>query len=532
MNQAPAPVQTLLIVDDTPSNLGMIVGLFEDLGYRVSIAQDGEEGIERARRIVPDLILLDVMMPGIDGFEACRRLKADPLTTDTPVIFMTALADIAHRVNGFKSGGVDYVTKPLHLEEVVARVETHLKLRAAQRQLEIQNAELASHRDNLEKLVAARTAELSTSNAQLQEEIELRRTAEEKIRYSERKFRTLAENAPDCIARYDKQARLVYLNPRLAKELKRPAAEVFGQTMAETLAGTDVSACEHCFTSVLTTGNDAEFELSLPESDGTLRHHDIHLVAEHDEDGRIIGVLAIGRDITERRREQAALAESRDLLRQLSAHRDAAREEERKRIAREIHDELGQILTAQRLDLATLKYQFGETLPALAERCQRLLETADRTIHVVRDISSMLRPAVLDMGLVPALEWLSTEFSKRSGMICRLSMPTSGDLHLDEAYSVALFRITQESLTNVARYAEAHSVNIALSSDGKVWRLVIQDDGQGFDVNAPRPHSFGLVGIRERALMLGGTARFDSRPGLGTTVEIRIPHHQNERPLP
>jgi signal transduction histidine kinase len=135
-------MQTILIVDDTPANLGLVVECLEDRGFRVVIAQDGEEGLRRAELVRPELILLDVVMPRLDGFEACRRLKALPATRDIPVIFMTSLAETGEKLTGFKAGGVDYVTKPLQIDEVFARVSTHLNLRAMQKQLEAQNGQL------------------------------------------------------------------------------------------------------------------------------------------------------------------------------------------------------------------------------------------------------------------------------------------------------------------------------------------------------------------------------------------------------
>jgi len=133
---------TVLIVDDTPTNLGIVVEFLEENGFRVVVAQDGKEGVQRAVFIKPDLILMDVMMPGVDGFEATRQLKGIFVTRDIPVIFMTALADTASKLEGFKAGGVDYVTKPLAMEELLARVTTHVALRATQLRLDQQNQRL------------------------------------------------------------------------------------------------------------------------------------------------------------------------------------------------------------------------------------------------------------------------------------------------------------------------------------------------------------------------------------------------------
>ena len=150
MSTSPPLAATLLIVDDVPANLGVVVDSLDEHGLRVLVAQDGEEGLRRAALVRPDLILLDVMMPGIDGFEVCRRLKADAATRDIPVIFMTALADTANKLAGFAAGGVDYVTKPFDTTEVLARVSTHLALRAAQAQLAARNLQLQQSFDELQ----------------------------------------------------------------------------------------------------------------------------------------------------------------------------------------------------------------------------------------------------------------------------------------------------------------------------------------------------------------------------------------------
>jgi adenylate cyclase len=150
---------TILIVDDTPANLGVIVESLEDRGFRVVVAQDGEEGQQRADFVQPDLILLDVIMPGLDGFEVCRRLKAVASTRDIPVIFMTSLTETEHKITAFRAGGVDYVTKPLQIDEVMARVNTHLNLHAMQQQLETQNAQL--QREIIERRQAEEALETS-----------------------------------------------------------------------------------------------------------------------------------------------------------------------------------------------------------------------------------------------------------------------------------------------------------------------------------------------------------------------------------
>ncbi|MCS0581624.1 EAL domain-containing protein [Massilia pinisoli] len=190
-----AGTPTVLIVDDTPANVGILVEYLEDRQVRVAVAQEGEEGLARAEFVQPDLILLDVMMPGMDGFETCRRLKASAATRDIPVIFMTALTETPDKLAGFAAGGVDYVTKPFQIDEVWARVTTHLALRSAQRRLAEQNtqlqqeialrrraeADLQAANDLLEARVAERTAELVSTNARLEQKIADYNQAERRI---------------------------------------------------------------------------------------------------------------------------------------------------------------------------------------------------------------------------------------------------------------------------------------------------------------------------------------------------------------
>lgn len=199
---------TILIVDDVSANIGVLADYLGAHGFSVMVAQDGEEGVGRAQFGHPDLILLDVMMPGIDGFEACRRLKAGKETQDIPVIFMTALSETCDKVTGYSAGGVDYVTKPFHLEEVLVRVNTHLALQSMRRQLTAQNLQLKREmvereridaalqraHDELEKRVAQRTAELARANADLQAENNERKRAEEELRERDARIRRLLES--------------------------------------------------------------------------------------------------------------------------------------------------------------------------------------------------------------------------------------------------------------------------------------------------------------------------------------------------
>jgi len=199
---------TILIVDDTPANLRLLARVLEEHKLRVLVAQDGEEGLYRAQREQPNLILLDVMMPGIDGFETCRRLKQFDETCDIPVIFMSALSDHTDKLIGFNAGAVDYVTKPFEVEEVLARIHTHLMLRVMRQQVAEQNRNLQQEielrhqaqealrqaNEELEQRVAQRTSELAHANALLIAEIEERARVQESLSHIEARLRRLFES--------------------------------------------------------------------------------------------------------------------------------------------------------------------------------------------------------------------------------------------------------------------------------------------------------------------------------------------------
>jgi signal transduction histidine kinase len=199
------------------------------------------------------------------------------------------------------------------------------------------------------------------------------------------------------------------------------------------------------------------------------------------------------------------------------------REEERAHIAREIHDEMGQALTALKMDLSVLGLESGKKAPRIAEQVRELKGRVDDIIQLVRDVATSLRPAALDLGFQPGVEWLVDEFQKRNAIACQVKVE-GGEIDLAEDRSIVLFRILQESLTNISRHANARNVEISLRRNAALVRLEVRDDGQGFDVEAARKKkTFGLLGIRERVIMLHGELDITSAPGKGTRVSVSIP---------
>jgi len=373
----------ILIVDDMPVNLSVVVDYLEEYGFGIRIARSGESALERVGYDPPDLILLDVLMSGIDGFETCRRLKADPVSREIPVIFMTALANPEDKVRGFEVGAVDYVTKPLSQEEVLARITTHLRLRDLARSLQEENRQVAE-RASVEK------------------------------------------------------------------------ARLF-----------------------------------------------------------------------------AAVGEQREQLRALAGKLTEVQETERKQLARELHDELGQMLTAISLNLEATRRALGTDPPQGA--LERLDETAllvDQLLGQVRELSLNLRPPMLDdLGLVSTLRWYVQRYVERSGIRVELNVAVYGE-RLAPDIETTLYRVLQEALTNIARHAEASSVLVRLGSSGTAVTAYVEDDGCGFDVAAVMEQSVGqrhagLLGMRERVTLLGGSFAIQSEVGDGTQLSFVIPCEVN-----
>ncbi|HZX30725.1 MAG TPA: PAS domain-containing protein [Rhodocyclaceae bacterium] len=349
-----------------------------------------------------------------------------------------------------------------------------------------------------------------------------RARSDAQLQASEQAFRALVENSPDSVVRYDRECRRVYVNPAALSHFGCPLEEVLGRTSQQYSPYLDADHFVRLLGHVLDTGDVLTEEQTFRSAEGSIRWGHTRLVPEYGPDGVIASVLSTVRDITELKMAETRLRESYNLLQELSSRRETAREEERKRIAREIHDELGQQLTALRLKVNLLNFQFGSATPGLREATGNVLAMVDQTIQVARDVSTSLRPAALDMGIVAALDWLATTFERNTGISCEL-MALQEELRLDEDRAMVLFRIAQESLTNAARYSEASHVRISLEEgeDGQV--LQIADDGKGFDPDLARTHKFGLVGIKERALAVGGSTTIDTAPGQGTRIRVTIP---------
>jgi signal transduction histidine kinase len=351
--ESPAEAATqakILIVDDEPKSLYALQELLSSLGQQLMVAQSGEEALRLALRHDFAVILLDVRMPGIDGFETAKMVRGRERSRQTPIIFLTAQADEMNSMfRGYAVGAVDYLMKPVVPEILKSKVAIFVEL---------------------------------------------------------------------------------------------------------------------------------------------------HMKSER-------------------------LRESEDKLRRLAAHLISVREEERAHIAREIHDELGQVLTGIKMEVGWLAKRLTE--PALLEKTDSMSKLIDSTVQTVRKIATGLRPEMLDdMGLIAAVGWQAKDFQKRTGIRCRTKLPPDTKLDLD--ISTTAFRIFQEILTNVARHSRATRVDIDLELAGEHLKLEVVDNGVGIaDADLNGRKSLGLLGMQERALLFGGDVSISGVPGHGTRVSVSIP---------
>ena len=281
-------------------------------------------------------------------------------------------------------------------------------------------------------------------------------------------------------------------------------------------------------TAALESGQPFELDHRIVRPDGSVRALHARGEVSVDASGQAVAMTGIGHDVTEYRRIEAELRASRELLRQLSGRIEAAREEERTRIAREIHDELGGALTGLKMDLARLaNHADGLTPDAVRARAREISAQVDGTVKTVRRIATDLRPGILDdFGLAAAIEWQLQEFEQRAGNECVFE-GEADDLPLRPEAATALFRIFQETLTNVYRHASASHVSIQLRWISRRLHLVITDNGHGVagkgqEAAAGFRPGIGIRGIKARVDQLGGDLRIRSSEN-GTRVHVVVP---------
>ena len=367
-----------------------------------------------------------------------------------------------------------------------------------------------SHRDN-ETIYRTAILDLTETKA-----------IENELKEALNNWYSLVENAADIIMTIDRRSKVRFVNREAWGCLP---SEVTGTLLMDYALAKDRKTLEKCIGQAFESGVPSNCELSGLNGDKDHWYSfSFGPVQRGSREAQDKSTTVIIRDITAHKRTEQSLRASREQLREFAARLEAVREEERTRVAREIHDELGQVLTILKMDLAWLHRKNGHDQAQSRKKIKSMIGDVDQTIERVRKIVTDLRPSILDeLGLTAALDWQVHQFQDRTGI--RGFFESSNDnLDLSKDVSAALFRVVQEALTNVMRHARANEVCVRLVSEDGLLRISIADNGKG--ITRPQIHhqrSFGLVGMRERVHRIGGEFNIFSLPGRGTRLDISIP---------
>ncbi|MDH4190574.1 MAG: response regulator [Betaproteobacteria bacterium] len=487
-----------LIVEDSEFDCSVLVRRLGQAGFAVSFERVEEEGAMRdALATQPwDVIISDHNLPHFSSTRALEVFKSSAL--DVPFIIVSGEIGEDVAVEAMLAGADDYVLK-----------------------------------SRLTRLAPALHRSLADADSRRR-----RREAEEQLRTSEARLRSITANLPGMVFR-------IAFRPADGawsfEHASEGAQRLFGVPPAALLADRET------FLGLLEPGS----------RDGLLeamREATPHMASLRWQ-GRLVGLepqeprwieLACGArmrdadtllwegvimDISAQKAAEEAALRSREELREVTLHFERVKEEERKAIAREVHDDIGSILTSLRFDLTELRVACA-TQPAVAQRAERMAELIASARQASERIMRNLRPSILDQGIVPALEWLARDFGARYAVACRFAA-NRDTVDLNEAQRMTLFRVCQEALTNVARHARANSVHIELFASNDNLVLEIADDGVGLAPDAfSKSGHFGIRGMRERAAALDGWIEVEGAPGHGTTVMISLPlvPHPSVRP--
>ena len=361
-------------------------------------------------------------------------------------------------------------------------------------------------------------------------DITRRKRDELALRESAERYQRLVELVPDAIW-IEREERIAFANRACVQLLGADSVvQVLGRSPMQFIH-VDFHSLAAERRKILGKGLEAvpRVEKRIIRLDGEVR--DVEIAEAPFPDEGTTAIFAVLRDITERKRSENEMAESREQLSRLSASLQTVREEEKARIARELHDELGQSLTGLKMDVADILTQLKPEQTQAIARAGAMKSLIETTVASVRRIATELRPLMLDdLGLVPTVEWLTHDFSKRTGIEVALQVPDF-EFHVASDLATTIFRVLQESLTNVARHAGASHVDVTLSATNNDVQLHVRDNGKGIDAMAVGgARTLGLLGMRERARMLGGELIVDGAPGRGTAITLMVPRQPGAGP--
>ena len=519
----------VLIVDDQPGKLLSYEAILSDLGENLVQATSAKQALEKLLKIDVAVVLMDVSMPEIDGFELAELIREHPRFQKTAIIFVSAvhLTDM-DRLKGYQHGAVDYLSVPIVPEVLRAKVKVFAELHRKKLQLERLNSEL-------EQRVAERTRELEQKAVAL---LKLNGDLAEK----NQELDAIVQTAPDIIFSRQPDGGREYISGRFYEYTGAPPGSGTGLGWMEYLHPDDKDASLQHWMRCVESRETYESEYRIRSADGQYRWFRARAVPLRNTHGNVVKWYGTCSDIHDSKlleqsiRDSAVelerLVNSRTAeLRRLSGRLMTMQDEERRRIAREIHDGLGQELAAAKmiLDGILAKDSSRQVQQASVEASQLV----ERAIQQVRTISHLLHPPLLDeVGLVSALRWFLEGLSERSGINVRLDVEPPSIGRLKSELETAIFRIVQEALTNMFRHSGARNGVVSLAEQNGNILVTVIDDGKGVDqeVAQLRPESVGvgIGGMRQRVSELGGSLRL-ANANPGTIVEVVIPVKKTEQ---
>jgi two-component system sensor kinase len=508
----------ILVIDDDSAGRDLLETLLSYHGHRVRTARDGAEGIALARSEPPDLIITDILMPEMDGYELATLVRADPSLAQTRLMFYSAI-DLGTEVRQLaaSAGVAQVVTKPADPAALLAVVQAALA-GAPPPAFQLPSPELTqayrrelpgAHYHNVEVLTA---------------EIHRRARAEAQLA-------SIIDSAMDAIITVDENQCVTIWNSAAERMFACPAAAAHGQPLDRFIPARyrDMHRAHiRAFgkTSITTRAMGTLHPLTALRADGTEFFIEAS-ISQVTVDGQQLFTVIL-RDISERVQAETALRGTTQRLENLSRRLVAIQESERRHLARELHDEIGQTLTGLNL-LLEISSSFSH--PALLARLREAQTVVTDLTTRVRTLSLDLRPSMLDdLGLLPTLLWHFERYTAQTQV--HVTFKHSGlDRSIDSLIAVAAYRVVQEALTNVARYAEVAEVLVAVWIKGSWLVVSVEDQGRGFDLDAVVAMRItrGLAGMRERIALLDGHLMVDSTPGQGARVLVELPLDDDER---
>lgn len=487
MNDQP----NLLIVDDSELNLLLLESIMKKVNVNLIKATSGFEALEKAQGLEIALAIIDVLMPGMNGFELAVQLNKSRANDKIPVIFLTANYDKEmHVAQGYHSGAVDYLIKPVNNQILISKINIFL--------------DLFNHKQSLIRhaaLLAESSEELKKVNLALQK--------------SEQKYRSYIDNGPDGVFVTDEKGKIIEMNRAASTITGYSSHELSTMCFSDLIQEKPYTDGLNYFSELVKNGT-AKADLLYRHKNKTKRWWSVDGVKLTDEQ-----FLCFSKDITDRKKAEKRLQSSLRQLHDLTRHINKVTENERLSIARELHDDLGQALTAVKIDIGIIKQCVSE--PPVIEKINKVSELVRETILTVQRLTAKLRPTIIDdLGLEAAMEWYTREFAQRNGVKVSLQIDPGINFHPDA--SLSIFRIMQESLTNISRYAQANRIEICLHKTRGSINLTIADNGIGISetqINSKK--SFGLIGMKERASSLGGSFEVYRGQENGTIIQINLP---------